>query len=500
MQDYIAETAPEEAVAAFITFMGPAGGPLGEEVTKCVEVLWNDEEIRQLEIVDQYKQPHSLLETALAFREVDGIPIVAAADAERTVHLWDVRSDCLLERSLSGHEARVTAIAFGKLDSVSVVITGTSGGTVRLWNVRTGQLLGKPLRGHEGRITTVALGEVDGISTVISGGEDRSVRTWNARTGQRRDDLAIEGQPLAVDVASGVPLLVISNCDGTVQVWDVDANRALGGPVMGHEGLVTALGIGEVDDKRILASGGEDSTVRLWDVRSGKQWGVPLRGPEQPISAVAFGEIGGVPILAAVDEYDTIRLWNVRAGVSWREPIKCLHTFDTQRDVPEKRALYDARDVQERTKLYEESGLRLEAEAGNAIAQWKAYKVLGNTSEGYKWLCRAADHGYTAAQSELGFLYALGPNGFTQDYTKAFVWYRLAASGRLKKDVDKALNLRKKRADCRNVDAQVCYIAQQTAWLMGILKDQGIARAEQLLQQWQPGQCERELVTAKSDK
>ena len=98
--------------------------------------------------------------------------------------------------------------------------------------------------------------------------------------------------------------------------------------------------------------------------------------------------------------------------------------------------------------------------------------------------------------SLIGYLYSSGVYGFAQDYTKSFVWYRLAGSGKLQKDVDKALNMRKKRADCRKVGAQACYVARQTVWLMGILTDQGVARAEQLPQKWQPSQFERELAPA----
>ena len=141
-------------------------------------------------------------------------------------------------------------------------------------------------------------------------------------------------------------------------------------------------------------------------------------------------------------QMESEQLASAKTLIAEWEPKQCQLNLLRYYSVEPQRAF------QERTTRYEKSGLRVGAEAGDAEFQWQAYKMLGNTPDGYKWLCRAADQGYTAAQMQLGYLYGAGTFGFEQDYTRSYLWYSRAASGELSESIEKEIrSFLKKNAD-----------------------------------------------------
>ena len=97
---------------------------------------------------------------------------------------------------------------------------------------------------------------------------------------------------------------------------------------------------------------------------------------------------------------------------------------------------------------------------------------------------------------QLGYLYGAGTFGFKQDYTRSYLWYRLAGSGELSDAVRKAIKkVEKRQLGCP--EGQACYIAERIVELRGLLGTGGISRGEHFVREWKPGQCELELVPAK---
>ena len=79
--------------------------------------------------------------------------VVAAGLADRTVHIWDVRTGQPYGPVLRGHTNEVESVDFS-LDGV----TGQCGDdrTVRLWDTATGKPHGRPILAHEDLIWQVA--------------------------------------------------------------------------------------------------------------------------------------------------------------------------------------------------------------------------------------------------------------------------------------------------------------------------------------------------------
>ncbi len=471
LQHYTVKSATTQP--AEVGIVGPTGGGtlffLGSKKTaKCAQLLWDEEKILQLQVVTQYKQQGYLEGAVLAFGEVDGVPLVAVADWHGALHLWNVRSDCLMPKSISVEKASITTVAYSEIDNVPVVITGSSDGAVRLWDVRTAHLRSRPMIGHVGAVTDVALIGVDGVPTVISGGEDRKVQLWDARSGQRLEKLSPKGQLVALSERADAAHIATCSADQTLQVWDVRAGRPVGKQLTGHAGRVTEVALGVVDGKPILAAGGADKAIHLWDARSGRLLGKPLSGHEQPVIALTFGQIDGVPVVVSADKDNTIRLWDVHTGLSIGQPLKYIYggrvttiilfnidgmriigSASTDRDV----RLLDARSGSQLGEmLYLEEVVDMEqldteqsniieavtvaglpdderwflAKHGDKEAQLQLYLNLGGVV-GLTWLCRAADQAHPEARHRLGGLYEYGGATLLRDYVKAYQWYSLGA-------------------------------------------------------------------------
>jgi TPR repeat protein len=115
------------------------------------------------------------------------------------------------------------------------------------------------------------------------------------------------------------------------------------------------------------------------------------------------------------------------------------------------------------------------AEEGNPEAQLQLYYSDASSPEGLKWLCRSADQGHPHAQTEVASLYLKGRGGMTRDLTRAYLWYSLAV---------------------RNGNEGYRWRLEEVARLM--TPEQG-AKAAEMLGNWQPGQCEQELILHQLD-
>lgn len=119
-----------------------------------------------------------------------------------------------------------------------------------------------------------------------------------------------------------------------------------------------------------------------------------------------------------------------------------------------------------------EEQLLSEAETGNTQAQWQLYKHKELRGK-YKRLCEAAEQGDYRAQWELGYLHANGLYGVRKDLVLSAMWYGLVESaGHNPGGVD---TIRER-----------------------LTLEQRI-KAEHLYENWNPGQCEREIFGIESN-
>ncbi|MFJ8386495.1 helix-turn-helix domain-containing protein [Streptomyces sp. NPDC094438] len=227
--------------------------------------------------------------------------VLASAEADRTVRLWDVAHH-RLRTTLTGHDGSVFAVAFSP-DGRLVASAGADR-TVRLWDAATG----RPeaiLTGHDGSVFAVAFSP-DG-HLLASASADKTVTLWNVAT--HRPYATLSGHEDFVNAVAFSPdgrTLATGSDDLTVRLWDAgDPGHGARAVLRGHTGSVRSVAF--APDGRTLASGGNDGTVRLWDLAHLTAAGT-LDGHSGSVRAVAYSPDGTV--LASSGSDQSVRLWD----------------------------------------------------------------------------------------------------------------------------------------------------------------------------------------------
>jgi TPR repeat protein len=152
---------------------------------------------------------------------------------------------------------------------------------------------------------------------------------------------------------------------------------------------------------------------------------------------------------------------------------------------------YSALSPEEIKKQEEERSeiIRKRAEEGDAEAMYLIFDALSSNIKepvaAWEWLCKAADQGYVKAQVEIAHWHRtttwefgqpdrlewLREAGIHADDQIAYLWYTIAA-----REDDNRLRTR------NNL-------------FYGKLTEEGIIEAKDMVRNWKPGQCQRDLVT-----
>jgi hypothetical protein len=203
-------------------------------------------------------------------------------------------------------------LAWGRLDDRPVLAVANLDGTVGLWDPGRGQEL-RTLTGHVGVIRVLAWEQLGDRSVLAGGGDDRTVRLWDPQRGQELATLTGHTNPVSVWALAwgklgGRPVLASGGGeDRTVRLWDPERGQELGA-LTADGRSVSALAWGQLGDRPVLASGGDDGTVRLWDPERGQELAT-LTGHGRGALALAWGQLGDRPVLASGTVL-SVQLWD----------------------------------------------------------------------------------------------------------------------------------------------------------------------------------------------
>jgi WD40 repeat protein len=95
-----------------------------------------------------------------------------------------------------------------------------------------------------------------------------------------------------------------------VNLWDVDGQKRLGPPLLGHQERITSVAMSP--DGKLLASASSDGAILLWDLAARRQRLLPFLGHTGQVTSLDFHPQG--KILASADYDGTIILWDVATG------------------------------------------------------------------------------------------------------------------------------------------------------------------------------------------
>ncbi|SMR63810.1 unnamed protein product [Zymoseptoria tritici ST99CH_3D1] len=162
-----------------------------------------------------------------------------SASADRTARLWSTPQIAPL-RLFVGHDADVECVAWHP--NSAYVFTGSGGGdrTVRMWDVQRGQAV-RIFTGHTGNVTALMCAP---NGQVVASADDRGeILLWNIATGRLEKRMRGHGRGgiWSLDWSVESSVLVSGGADGTVRVWDIQANKDAQGKVVGEGGAGTKI-------------------------------------------------------------------------------------------------------------------------------------------------------------------------------------------------------------------------------------------------------------------
>jgi WD40 repeat protein len=251
---------------------------------------------------------------AMTVRPDGTAALLATADADRMIRLWDVRTGrrvaVLSRRGPERARRTITALAFG---SDGRLLAAADGAGVTLWRLSSDA---EPrarqrteLSGAETRPVTAMAFSPDGRT--VAGATDRTLTLWNVADGRTTAPLTPHPSPINVIAFSPDGRTVATGTDeGTVSLTQVPG--ASGGmsttssDCSDHIGPVRALAFSPRGD--LLASAGADHTVKLWRPAPCRPL-LTFDDHTQTVGTVAFSPDGRRLASAGLDEF--INVWEV---------------------------------------------------------------------------------------------------------------------------------------------------------------------------------------------
>jgi WD40 repeat protein len=219
--------------------------------------------------------------------------ILAAADADGTIRLWETRTE-KPPLTIQGYRSAVTRLAWSP---DGATLASAADNEVRLWDIG-----GRQVRtlNHEGTVLGIAWTS-DG-QTLLSV-DYTEIHLWQRNGGPERRALKANTTGTTVFVWSwDSKTLASANVDGMLRLWDAASGKPFRTMQAGKDS-VSVLDWSR--DGRMLASAGLNGTIQLWEAASGQ----PLRtlqAHERPVSDIAWSPDGKT--LASSGYDGTLRL------------------------------------------------------------------------------------------------------------------------------------------------------------------------------------------------
>jgi len=226
----------------------------------------------------------------LVATDVTGFMRLADADTGRIV--WRVRAHKMGAINTPGVSAD------GRL-----MVTSSRNHKVRLWSLPDGSPLGALT--FDGFLTDAQISP-DGRRIAVA--LYTRMEIWDVRTRRRVRTLDMDGGVGTARFSPSGRLIALGNSGG-VRVYSTADWTPITRLLSGHSGSISWVVIGR--DDRTLATSSPDGTVRLWDINSERALGAPLPGlPGHGVTGLLTPDGGGV--IAGYDTGQAYR-WDIRS-------------------------------------------------------------------------------------------------------------------------------------------------------------------------------------------
>ncbi|MFG3704044.1 WD40 repeat domain-containing protein [Micromonospora sp. NPDC047670] len=289
-----------------------------------------------------------------------GRVVLAAGGDEQGVAFWDVGTGELISGTSfdAPYIAAVAALDGGDGLARFATCSGVHWDGITMWEPLGGL---SPVELPESTVDALGTGSFEGRSLVVAGTRE-GVTLWDVDSRERWASLYTDGEDEDEEiddydedtdderihavtlVQQGGGLAVVALTDtGSVLAWTLPSPRQAGSarelarerlkqvraglrddldepdeeiepirdPFDGHEGSITTLATGVVDDRPVVVTGGTDGTVRVWDLSDGRAIGAPLTGHRGSVRKVVTGTLRGRPVAVSAGDDRTVRVWDL---------------------------------------------------------------------------------------------------------------------------------------------------------------------------------------------
>jgi DNA-binding beta-propeller fold protein YncE len=229
--------------------------------------------------------------------------VLAAADGNGQVFLWDVVSGDLADSFAAPDSQGVMGVAF---DSDSELLAAADGnGHVFLWDVVSGALARTFGKRRSQGVTGVAFGL--GGDVLAAASSNGRVFLWDVVSGEFAGSFGYPDSQgvLGVSFSPGGDALAAADASGRISLWNV-ASGALTGS-FADPGSLGVNGVAFSPDGDVLAAADGNGRVFLWDVVSGELADSFADPGGLGVNGVAFSPDGDV--LAVADGNGSVYLW-----------------------------------------------------------------------------------------------------------------------------------------------------------------------------------------------
>ncbi|MEV4706118.1 hypothetical protein [Actinoplanes sp. NPDC049316] len=248
---------------------------------------------------------------ALSIGTLAGAQVVVALGHDGGLRAWD-ESLHVIDLPVPRQPAPVTAVAVGPLGGIDLIVTATDR-TMQLWTL-DGAPFGNRFPAADLSVQALAIGTWGGRQMLASVGLDGMVRFWHPRRGQMQGRVVAGHRQPARAIALGCTreddIVAVAYDNRIVQVWK---GKEFGpaDPFTDHTDMVNTVAIGQLGERRIIATGSRDGMIRVWDGPTGAVDPSASTDHTRPINSLAIGPLGDETVLVSTGEDNSVRIWNL---------------------------------------------------------------------------------------------------------------------------------------------------------------------------------------------
>jgi WD40 repeat protein len=225
-----------------------------------------------------------------ALRRPDGWRLISAGD-DGQVHLWNPSAPGAPERTFSGHDGPVRAVhVFDTPDGPRLASVGDDR-MIHLWRADTGDALwASPA--HDDWIRCVTTYRTPNGTRLVTGGDDRVIRVWDIDDDRPPRPVAeLAGHTnsvrgVCVATYRDAPMLASTSDDGTLRLWDPEANGRPRHSIEAHKASGLAVTLLDSASGARLATASADQTVKVWDLDGCRRTTIPTMTPTFAVAPV----------------------------------------------------------------------------------------------------------------------------------------------------------------------------------------------------------------------